>query len=104
MIAFIDDHREAHGVKPICNVLPFRAPSPNALWVSDFTYVATWSGFAYVAFIIDAYARRSSAGAGSVLGGGGNSGFGRGVGLGWPSALTARVELRVPTPDRPRTR
>jgi len=37
---------------------PFRAPRPNALWVSDFTYVATWSGFVYVAFVIDAYARR----------------------------------------------
>jgi transposase InsO family protein len=36
----------------------FKAPRPNALWVSDFTYVATWSGFTYVAFIIDAYARR----------------------------------------------
>lgn len=36
----------------------FKAPRPNALWVSDFTYVATWSGFAHVAFIIDAYARR----------------------------------------------
>jgi transposase InsO family protein len=36
----------------------FQAPKPNALWVSDFTYVATWSGFVYVAFIIDAYARR----------------------------------------------
>ena len=36
----------------------FRAPRPNTLWVSDFTYVATCSGFAYVAFIIDAYARR----------------------------------------------
>ena len=36
----------------------FKAPRPNALWVSDFTHVATWSGFAYVAFIIDAYARR----------------------------------------------
>jgi transposase InsO family protein len=36
----------------------FRAPSPNALWVSDFTYVATWQGFAYVAFVIDAFARR----------------------------------------------
>jgi transposase InsO family protein len=36
----------------------FKAPRPNALWVSDFTYVATWSGFAYVAFIIDAYVRR----------------------------------------------
>ena len=36
----------------------FQAPRPNALWVSDFTYVATWTGFVYVAFVIDAYARR----------------------------------------------
>jgi transposase InsO family protein len=36
----------------------FRSPRPNALWVSDFTYVATWTGFVYVAFVIDAYARR----------------------------------------------
>jgi transposase InsO family protein len=36
----------------------FRAPAPNRLWVSDFSYVATWAGFAYVAFVIDAYARR----------------------------------------------
>jgi putative transposase len=36
----------------------FQAPRPNALWVSDFTYVATWQGFVYVAFVIDAYARR----------------------------------------------
>ena len=36
----------------------FRAPRPNVLWVSDFTYVASWSGFVYVAFVIDAYARR----------------------------------------------
>ena len=36
----------------------FRAPRPNVLWVSDFTYVATWAGFVYVAFVIDAYARR----------------------------------------------
>jgi transposase InsO family protein len=36
----------------------FKAPHPNALWVSDFTYVATWAGFVYVAFIIDAFARR----------------------------------------------
>jgi putative transposase len=35
----------------------FKAPRPNALWVSDFTYVATWSGFVYVAFVIDAFAR-----------------------------------------------
>ncbi len=36
----------------------FRAPAPDMLWVSDFTYVATWQGFVYVAFVIDAYARR----------------------------------------------
>ena len=36
----------------------FKAPAPNVLWVSDFTYVATWSGFVYVAFVIDVYARR----------------------------------------------
>ncbi|THV12670.1 IS3 family transposase [Rhizobium rhizophilum] len=34
-----------------------RAPAPNRLWVSDFTYVATWQGFVYVAFVIDAFAR-----------------------------------------------
>jgi len=36
----------------------FQAQRPNALWVSDFTYVATWAGFVYIAFVIDAYARR----------------------------------------------
>jgi len=36
----------------------FQAPRPNVLWVSDFTYVATWAGFVYVAFVVDAYARR----------------------------------------------
>jgi len=36
----------------------FQANRPNALWVSDFTYVATWSGFVYVAFVIDVFARR----------------------------------------------
>jgi len=36
----------------------FRVPRPNVLWVSDFTYVSTWTGFVYVAFVIDAYARR----------------------------------------------
>ncbi len=35
----------------------FKAPRPNALWVSDFTYVATWSGFVYVAFVTDVFAR-----------------------------------------------
>ena len=36
----------------------FHADRPNALWVSDFTYVLTWQGFVYVAFVIDVYARR----------------------------------------------
>ncbi|GAL99141.1 hypothetical protein AA0312_0826 [Acetobacter tropicalis NRIC 0312] len=35
----------------------FHAPAPNRLWVSDFTYVSTWQGFVYVAFIIDVFAR-----------------------------------------------
>ncbi|GMM61937.1 IS3 family transposase [Novosphingobium sp. IK01] len=52
----------------------FRVERPNALWVVDFTYVHTWAGFVYVAFVIDAYARRivgwkvsTSATAGFVL-------------------------------------
>ncbi len=36
----------------------FNAPRPNPLWVSDFTYVSTWAGFVYVAFVIDTFARR----------------------------------------------
>jgi putative transposase len=36
----------------------FVATRPNQLWVSDFTYVATWNGFVYVAFVIDVFARR----------------------------------------------
>ena len=36
----------------------FRAPAPNMLWVADLTYVATWSGFVYVAFVMDVFSRR----------------------------------------------
>ena len=36
----------------------FVASAPNMLWVSDFTYVSTWQGFVYVAFVIDVFARR----------------------------------------------
>jgi putative transposase len=36
----------------------FTAERPNQLWVSDFTYVATWRGFVYVAFVIDVFSRR----------------------------------------------
>lgn len=36
----------------------FTAPAPRCLWVADITYVATWSGFAYVAFITDVFSRK----------------------------------------------
>jgi putative transposase len=36
----------------------FNPPAPDRLWVADFTYVATWSGMVYVAFVLDAYSRR----------------------------------------------
>jgi transposase InsO family protein len=36
----------------------FRADRPNQLWVSDFTYVSTWQGWLYMAFVIDVFARR----------------------------------------------
>ena len=35
----------------------FTAPAPNRRWVADFTYVATWAGFVYVAFVVDLYSR-----------------------------------------------
>jgi putative transposase len=35
----------------------FTAERPNQLWVADLTYVATWAGFAYVAFVVDVYSR-----------------------------------------------
>jgi transposase InsO family protein len=36
----------------------FTAPAPNLVWVSDFTYVRTWAGFAYVAFVVDVFAQK----------------------------------------------
>lgn len=36
----------------------FRAQRPNQLWVSDFTYVSTWQGWVYVAFVVDVFSRR----------------------------------------------
>lgn len=50
----------------------FSAQRPNQLWVSDFTYVATWRGFVYVAFVIDVFARRI---------------------VGWRAASTPRTDL-----------
>jgi putative transposase len=35
----------------------FSAPAPNRLWVADLTYVRTWAGFVYVAFVFDVYSR-----------------------------------------------
>jgi transposase InsO family protein len=46
-------------VRPLDRVnRQFKADRPNQLWVSDFTYVSTWQGWQYVAFVIDVYARR----------------------------------------------
>jgi putative transposase len=50
----------------------FDRPAPDQLWVADFTYVPTWSGMAYVAFVIDAYSRRI---------------------VGWRAATTMRTSL-----------
>lgn len=50
----------------------FDPQAPNRLWVADFTYVSTWSGWVYVAFVIDAYSRRI---------------------LGWRSATTMTTKL-----------
>ena len=36
----------------------FKAEPPNQLWVSDFTYISTWQGWLYVAFVVDVFARR----------------------------------------------
>jgi putative transposase len=52
----------------------FTAPAPNRLWVADLTYVATWAGFCYTAFIIDAYSRAI---------------------VGWRVATTLRAELAL---------
>jgi putative transposase len=50
---------DEHAVRPADLVQRrFDVTAPNRLWVADFTYVATWSGTVYVAFVIDAYSRR----------------------------------------------
>ena len=68
-MSFIDTQRADQGVEPLCKQLPV-APStyyehkareanrPNRLWVADIGFVATWSGFVYVAFVVDVFARR----------------------------------------------
>ena len=48
-----------HAARPLDRVnRQFQASRPNQLWVADFTYVATWAGFVYVAFVVDVFARR----------------------------------------------
>ena len=50
---------DAAAVRPLDRVnRQFKADRPNQLWVSDFTYVSTWQGWQYVAFVIDVFARR----------------------------------------------
>ena len=76
IVAYIDYHKEQFGGvmrgRRIKTTIPapaaerpedrvqrnFQVTRPNALWVSDPTYVATWYGIVYVAFVIDAFARR----------------------------------------------
>jgi putative transposase len=57
----------------------FRPLAPDRLWVADFTYVSTWSGWCYTAFVIDAYARRI---------------------LGWSVATTMTSQLVVDAVDQ----
>jgi putative transposase len=57
----------------------FNPTRPNALWVADFTYVTTWVGVVYVAFVIDAYARRI---------------------LGWRAAMSMRTQLVLDALDQ----
>ena len=50
---------DSSGARPMDLVeRDFNATRPNELWVSDLTYIATWRGFVYVAFVIDVFARR----------------------------------------------
>jgi transposase InsO family protein len=57
----------------------FTATRPHQLWVSDFTYVATWRGFVYVAFVIDAFSRRL---------------------VGWRATATLRTDLALDALDQ----
>lgn len=50
---------DRHAICPLDRVhRQFHADQPNQIWVSDFTYVSTWQGWLYVAFVIDVFARR----------------------------------------------
>ena len=49
-----------HGTAPAADLVDrnFKAPAPNILWVADITYVPTWSGWLYVAIVLDVFSRR----------------------------------------------
>jgi putative transposase len=57
----IPDHSSARPADLVAR--KFAPTAPDTLWVADITYVSTWSGWVYVAFVTDAYARRILAGA-----------------------------------------
>ena len=57
----------------------FTADRPNALWVADFTYFATWRGFVYVAFVIDVHSRRI---------------------VGWRASTSMRTDLAFDAPEQ----
>jgi len=57
----------------------FTATRPNALWVADFTYVATWGGMVYVAFVIDVFSRYI---------------------VGWRASATMRTDLALDAPEQ----
>ena len=69
----------------------FHASAPNVLWVSDFTYVATWQGFVYVAFVIDVFARRIVGWRASRIA---NAGFGTGHSSKQASTRSTSASLR----------
>ncbi len=52
------DRRPGRAAGPRLGLPGFCPAAPDRLWVADMTYVSTWSGWVYVAFVIDAYARR----------------------------------------------
>jgi putative transposase len=70
---------DGHAARPADLVdRDFTASAPNRLWVADFTYVMTWSGVVYVAFVIDVFSRRI---------------------VGWKADTTMRTELVLDTLD-----
>ena len=68
------DPGQSHRRDPISWTASSSPTAPNRLWIADITYVATWSGFAYAAFVIDVFSRRI---------------------VGWRVATTLRTDLAL---------